>query len=43
MAWDYDRRQLSAPAPVRREAAKVVMDQVDIIQREDAIVDEPAA
>lgn len=39
-AWDYDRRQLVAQAHVRREAAKVVMNQADTIQREDAVFDD---
>ena len=38
-ARDYDRRQLSAQAYVRREAAKAMMNQADTIEREDAIFD----
>ena len=40
-AWDCDRHQLAAQAHVRREAAKVVMNQADTIQREDAIFEDP--
>lgn len=42
-AWDYDRRRLVAQAYVRREAAKAVMKQADIIRLEDAIFDDPSA
>ena len=42
-AWDYDRRQLAAQAHVRRKAAKVLMTQADIIQREDAMFEDPQA
>lgn len=41
-AWAYDRRRLVAQAHVRREAAKTVMNQADIIQREDAIFEDPS-
>lgn len=40
-AWDYERRQLAAQAHVRRRAAKVLMTQADIIQREDAMFEDP--
>lgn len=40
-AWELDRRRLTAQAHVRREAAKVVMNQADTIQREDAIFEDP--
>ena len=40
-AWDYDRRRLAAQAHVRREAATAVMEQADMIEREDAIFEEP--
>ena len=42
-AWDYERRQLAAQAHVRREAAKVLMTQADIIRREDAMFEDPQA
>jgi len=42
-AWDYERRQLSAQAHVRRRAAEVLMTQIDIIQREDAMFEDPHA
>lgn len=40
-AWDYERRQLAAQAHVRRRAARVLMTQADIIQREDAMFEDP--
>lgn len=36
-ARDYERRQLTAQAHVRRKAAKELMTQADSIQREDAM------
>ena len=42
-AWDYERRQLPAQAYVRRRAAKVLMTQADIIQREDTMFEDPQA
>ena len=40
-AWDYHRRHLPAQAHVRRLAAKVVMNQADSIQDEDAMFEDP--
>ena len=42
-AWDYQRRQLTAQAHVRRQAARAVMNQADTIQREDAFFEDPLA
>lgn len=42
-AWDYDRRHLAAQAHVRRKAAKAVMKQADVIEREDAIFEDSSA
>jgi hypothetical protein len=42
-AWDYERRQLAAQAHVRRKAAEVLMTQAEIIQREDAMFEDPEA
>ncbi|MDE2782951.1 MAG: hypothetical protein OXK77_08345 [Gemmatimonadota bacterium] len=42
-AWDYERRQLTAQAYVRRQAAKVLMAEADTIQREDAMFQDPQA
>lgn len=41
-AWDYDRQHLVAQAYVRREGAKTVMKQAEIIRREDAIFEDPS-
>lgn len=40
-AWDFERRHLVAQAYVRREAARAVMEQANVIQREDAVFEEP--
>ena len=42
-AWDFERRRLVAQAHVRRKAAKAVMNHAEIIQREDAIFEDPPA
>lgn len=42
-AWDFERRHLVAQAHVRRKAARVLMAQADLIQREDVMFEDPQA
>jgi len=42
-AWDYERRRLAAQPHVRRQAARVAMNQADAIEREDAFFEDPSA
>lgn len=41
-AWDYERRGLVAQAYVRCKAAIALMNQVGIVQHEDAIFEDHA-